>query len=250
MKTNRFDTLLAYVLKDLTFRSRVLVRGNWSPTQDIDPGSNLILTFYFERLYKNDIRQVEKLNNTKLLEDITLEMRVSHISVYNPMSRQQTDNRDWRRLNRYDIRNEFKFCWRLCHDQIPTLLDYILYPLNLPKECAVMVFGCKKRTLGWHYYSGENLDLLFVFPVVEKDWKHAINKLKGRKLLKDTNVRVHCLNLADYEKFLSGELPYFDEETRMTGMVLYDYFHRKRLNAEFIKKEKKGLPSGRAAAKR
>lgn len=64
MNVYRFDTLLNYVLKDLTFRSRVRVVGNWFGADDIPSGSRLIITFYFEWIFKSDTRKVEKLNNT------------------------------------------------------------------------------------------------------------------------------------------------------------------------------------------
>ncbi len=47
---------------------------------------------------------------------------------------------------------------------------------------------------------------------------------------------VHTMDLETYEKFLAGELDYFDENLKNTGITLYDAFHRKRLKAAFMKK--------------
>ena len=244
MKSYSFDTLVHYVLKDLCFKkSRVLVIGQWHEGIDkMEPGSTWKITFYFERMFKGYIRQVEKLNGTKLPEGITLEMDAAPISVYNELIEQEVrndvrDKRYWRTL-----RDDFNIHWYLRRNEMITILDYVLCSIKLPQKCAVMVFGYRNnKGRGLHRF--KDLDLLFVFPVREKRQIREVDRLKRKKLSADINLRIHCFDLEQYKKFLSGELPYFDEETRKTGIVLYDYFHRKRLNVEFIKKEKRGLPS-------
>lgn len=69
MKPYSFDTLVYYVLKDLRFkRTRVLVVGQWYDGIDKPvPGSTWKITFYFERMFKGYVRQVEKLSTEKIL---------------------------------------------------------------------------------------------------------------------------------------------------------------------------------------
>lgn len=169
------------------------------------------------------------------MEGISFETRVESIAAYRRMEKERA--KSGIEEKQCTLRNDFKAEWALYNDQIVTLLDYLLCSVNLPRRCAVMVFGCKSTRYHGYYTEG-NLDLLFAFPVVEKDLQRAVNKLKGRKLLPDTNVSIHCLTFPEYEKFLSGELEYFPDEWKQTGIVLYDFFHRKRLKAEFIKRNR------------
>ena len=132
MNVYRFDTLLNYVLKDLTFRSRVRVVGNWGVADDIPSGSRLIITFYFEWIFKSDTLKVEKLNNTRLLEGISFETRVESIAAYRRMEKEREKSRI--KEKQCTLRNDFKTEWALYSDQIVTLLDYLLCSVNLPRR--------------------------------------------------------------------------------------------------------------------
>lgn len=235
MKKYSLETLLDYLFKDLLFSSRVLVMGDWTwETKDIQPGSRHTITFYLERLTKKDIRQIEKLNGTNLLEDVTIETRALPISVYRELLKKSTLQSEIR-LNAI-LRDDFMgFEWYLRSDQVKTLLDYILYQIDLPQRCAVIVYNCFPGDRGVRSF--EKIELLFVFEEEKKKWLREIKKLEKLELPEYVGANLHLMDIEAYEKFLSGELAYFDEETKERAIVLYDAFHRKRLNAPFMRKK-------------
>lgn len=236
MKAYNFETLLNYVFKRLSFSSRVRVMGHWDwYADDIPPGSRMRVTFYLERMAKKDIRQIDDLNGTELLEGITLETAAAPISVYSETLEREMRNGEWSQRKYEVLRNDFADVrWYLRRDQVITLLDYLLCGLDLPRLCAVVAFNCKPKGGGVRRFG--DLELLFVFPVVQKKLIREVKKLERKILLADVHLNVHTMDLETYEKFLAGELDYFDENLKNTGITLYDAFHRKRLKAAFMKK--------------
>lgn len=237
MKRYNFDTLLKYLFSDLTFSSRVLVHGDWTwREKDFERGSHRKVFFYLERMAKKDIRQIEKLNNTELLEDIVIETYVFPISHYKQLCQQEKKKNSWKVREYYLLRDDFEiFSWEIYSSQVIILLNYVLTRLKLPKRCAVVLFNYSKED-GILFF--KDLEVLFVFEKLTKRLVSEAGKLGKMKFPNEIGtIHVSCLDIENYEKFLSGKLDFYDEEVvaKDTAIVLYDAFHKKRLKAPFIK---------------
>lgn len=125
------------------------------------------VTFYLERMAKKDIRQIDDLNGTELLEEITLETAAAPISLYNETLEREMRSGEWNQRKYEVLRNDFTdIQWHLRRDQVITLLDYLLCEIELPRQCAVTVLNHRSNGNGVRRFG--DLELLFVFPVVEK----------------------------------------------------------------------------------
>lgn len=238
MKVYSLDNLVAFVIRDLTFSSRVLIMGNWEwEANDVAPGTPIKVYFFLERLAKKDIRQIEKLNNTLLIENIRMETCVAPIENYKERLAHEYSIDIWEIGKYVRLRNDFgAFHYYLRRDEVIVLLDYVLFGLALPRRCAVVVFNCWRKGRGVASFG--YLELLFVFEKIETQFVREVMKLQETVLLRDVRINPIFTDYESYERLLAGESRYYTNRLALTEIVLYDAFHRKRLKAPFIKKEK------------
>lgn len=247
MKTYSLETLLNYLFLDLEFSSRILVLGGFEYWEDaVEPNTRVKIFFYLERMVKKDIARIGKFNNTVLLENIVLETHALPIAEYKEKCGNEKEGEQMEEVRMGEdyytiLRNDFTGSWYLRRDQIITLLDYLLCQLRLPRECAVLAFNCFKFRRGIYgkgIWVWGKMELLFVFEKIKNPVVREVKKLEGVKLHQEVKIHVNYMDKEDYEKFLAGESIFHDtmKITPDSILTLYDFFHRKRLKAPFIKK--------------